>query len=67
MPFIERKKIIQGFSCVDEVIESIDKDHTVSKTLEKLCYERKIDIFANGGDRKNMMIFLSLIFVKIII
>ena len=50
---LKEKKIIQGFSCVDEVIESIDKDHTVSKTLEKLCYERKIDIFANGGDRKN--------------
>ncbi len=53
MPLIEREKIIQGFSCVDEVIESIDEDHTVSKTLEKLCHERKIDIFANGGDRKN--------------
>ena len=54
MPLTERKQIILGFSCVDEVIESIDEDHTVKKTLEKLSSYRKIDIFANGGDRRNL-------------
>ncbi len=54
MPLIERKKIILGFSCVDEVIDSIDEDHTVRKTLQKLSSNRKIDIFANGGDRRNL-------------
>ena len=54
MPLIERKQIILGFSCVDEVIDSIDEDHTVRKTLQKLSTNRKIDIFANGGDRKNL-------------
>tara|TARA_B100000212_G_C27325673_1_gene512251 strand:- start:423 stop:1181 length:759 start_codon:yes stop_codon:yes gene_type:complete len=54
MPSTERKQIILGFSCVDEVIDSIDKDHTVSKTLQKLSSNRKIDIFANGGDRKDL-------------
>jgi len=54
MPSKERKQIILGFRCVDEVIESIDKDHTVKKTLDNLAKKRKIDIFANGGDRKNL-------------
>ncbi len=54
MPLTERKQIILGFSCVDEVIDSIDEDHTVRKTLQKLSSGRKIDIFANGGDRKNL-------------
>lgn len=54
MPLTERKQIILGFSCVDEVIESIDEDQTVRKTLEELSSKRKVDIFANGGDRKNL-------------
>ena len=64
MPFNERKQIILGFSCVDEVIDSIDEDHTVRKTLQKLSSNRKIDIFANGGDRKNQRIFRNMKFVK---
>jgi len=47
MPFAERKEILEELTDVDEVIASIDKDQTVSKTLELL----KPDIFAKGGDR----------------
>ena len=54
MAFNERKEILLGFKCVDEVIRSIDQDNTVRKTIEKLCKQKKIDIFANGGDRKNV-------------
>ena len=53
MPAKERKQIILGFSCVDEVVDSVDEDNTVIKTLEMLSSKSKIDIFANGGDRKN--------------
>jgi len=54
MPFKERKEIISSFSCVDKVEKSIDKDETVIKTLEKLSKNNDIDVFANGGDRKNV-------------
>jgi D-beta-D-heptose 7-phosphate kinase/D-beta-D-heptose 1-phosphate adenosyltransferase len=54
MSFAERKEIILGLTCVDKVIKSIDKDNTVCKTLEKLSKKNEIDIFANGGDRKNI-------------
>ena len=54
MNFEERKEIILGFSCVDEVTKCIDLDNTVCKTLEILCKKNAIDIFANGGDRKNI-------------
>lgn len=47
MPFEERKEILLGLECVDEVIKCIDEDQTVCKTLEML----KPDIFAKGGDR----------------
>ena len=53
MNFEERKEIILGFSCVDEVTKCIDKDNTVCKTLEMLSKKGAIDVFANGGDRKN--------------
>ena len=36
MPFEERKKILLGFSCVDKVVRSIDKDNTVCETLKSL-------------------------------
>ena len=52
MKFKERKKILKGFSCVDEVIRCIDKDNTVCATLKMLSSKNKVDIFANGGDRK---------------
>tara|TARA_B100000989_G_C19458750_1_gene435259 strand:- start:333 stop:1091 length:759 start_codon:yes stop_codon:yes gene_type:complete len=53
MPFDERKELILGFSYVDEVVSSIDNDNTVCKTILSLKRDNKIDIFANGGDRKN--------------
>jgi len=46
----DRLKIIAALRDVDEVFLSIDKDKTVCKSLEKI----KPDIFANGGDRKNL-------------
>ena len=44
---LDRVEIVKALKLVDEVFLSIDKDKTVSKSLEKL----KPDIFANGGDR----------------
>jgi D-beta-D-heptose 7-phosphate kinase/D-beta-D-heptose 1-phosphate adenosyltransferase len=49
MPYEERKEILENIIGVTEVIECIDEDQTVCKTLETL----KPDIFANGGDRRN--------------
>ena len=49
----ERSEIIKGFECVDEVVISIDQDSTVVKTIEMISKKEDIDIFANGGDRKN--------------
>lgn len=46
----DRMKVISSLRDVDEVFLSIDKDATVCKSLEKI----KPDIFANGGDRKNL-------------
>ena len=54
MNFKERREIILGFSCVDKVTKCIDSDNTVCKTLEMLSKNNSIDIFANGGDRKNL-------------
>lgn len=54
MPFNERKKILLGFKYVDKVIRCIDKDNTVSLTLKTLKKNKQVDIFANGGDRKNI-------------
>ena len=45
----DRVEILKNLKSVDEVFLSIDKDKTVSKSLEKL----KPSVFANGGDRKN--------------
>jgi len=52
MPIEERIEIINGFSGVYRVVESIDGDMTVCKTLELLAKEENIVCFANGGDRK---------------
>ena len=46
----DRMKIISALRDVDEVFLSIDDDHTVCKSLAKI----NPDIFANGGDRKNL-------------
>ena len=54
MPFNERKELILGFSCVDEVVSSIDDDSTVCKTILSLKKDNKINVFANGGDRRNV-------------
>ena len=51
MPLAERIEIIEGFGVVDMVVESIDADLTVCKTLEWLSKEENVNIFANGGDR----------------
>ena len=53
MPSGKRKKILLGFNCVDKVINCIDKDATVCETLKMLKNKNQINIFANGGDRKN--------------
>ncbi len=53
MPFSERKKILLGFSYVNKVEKCIDKDNTVRETLKKLKSKNQVDIFANGGDRKD--------------
>ena len=53
VPFMSEKdriKIIKALKNVDEVFLSIDKDKTVCKSLSKV----KPNIFANGGDRKNL-------------
>jgi D-beta-D-heptose 7-phosphate kinase/D-beta-D-heptose 1-phosphate adenosyltransferase len=53
VPFMnqaDRLRIIQSLRAVDEVFLSIDKDKTVCKSLAKI----KPNIFANGGDRKNL-------------
>jgi cytidyltransferase-like protein len=47
----ERIQIIQELKCVDSVIESIDCDSTVCKTLESL--NPKPHLFCNGGDQFN--------------
>ena len=51
MPCEERIKIIKELKCVDKVIESIDIDRTVCKTLESL--NPKPIFFCNGGDQNN--------------
>ena len=43
----DRLEIIKSLSIVDNAILSIDKDKSVSETLEKI----KPDIFGNGGDQ----------------
>jgi cytidyltransferase-like protein len=50
MPEKDRLRIISALRDVDEVFLSIDKDKTVCRSLVKVCP----DIFANGGDRKNI-------------
>ena len=52
MPEAERKEIIEGFSCVDEVVLTKhgpnDEDVSVCASLEEI----RPSIYANGGDRK---------------
>jgi len=46
-PFSDRKKIILALKPVDEVVECVDQDTNVAKTIEMI----KPHIFAKGGDR----------------
>ena len=47
MPWAERREIIINLKSVDWVIECVDRDQTVARTLELI----KPDILAKGGDR----------------
>ena len=51
----ERAQIIKELKIIDEVFLSVDKDKSVSKTIEKIFnkYHLGFDLFfANGGDQK---------------
>ncbi len=48
MPFEERKELLKALEPVDEVVDCIDKDLTVARTLAQV----QPDILAKGGDRK---------------
>jgi len=45
----ERIKIIKALKCVDMVVEAVDQDRSISKTLAIL----RPNIFTNGGDQFN--------------
>lgn len=49
VPCKDRMKIVKALQCVDLVIESVDEDRTVCKTLRAL----RPDFFTNGGDQTN--------------
>lgn len=51
----ERLLIVSELKIVDKVYLSIDKDRSISKTIEKIYNEHKRNFkfyFANGGDQK---------------
>lgn len=58
LPLSERISIIESLRCVDLAFPSIDEDLSVSKTLDTILYNYKLEIsegmwhffFANGGD-----------------
>ena len=55
----ERVLIIEALKLVDKVYLSIDKDRSVSKTVEKIFkenYQTNDISFANGGDQDNKSI-----------
>ncbi len=49
----ERQEVVSAVNGVDEVVESVDQDRTVMRTLESIAkrYAGNHLIFANGGDR----------------
>ncbi len=49
MPCSERIEVVRALECVDMVVESIDEDRTVCKTLRMLHPH----VFTNGGDQTN--------------
>jgi D-beta-D-heptose 7-phosphate kinase/D-beta-D-heptose 1-phosphate adenosyltransferase len=50
MPWEERAELIGAYDFVDHVVMAKDEDRTVVASLDEL----RPDIFANGGDRKNV-------------
>ena len=64
----ERQLIIGELRVVDKVYLSIDKDKSVSKTIQKIYNELKNEFelfFANGGDQDNSSILESKICKKL--
>jgi len=53
LPLENRARVMRAMRDIDEVVESIDTDPTVTKTLEMIAQKYPDDelIFANGGDR----------------
>jgi bifunctional ADP-heptose synthase (sugar kinase/adenylyltransferase) len=49
MPARDRVRVVRALSCVDAVVESVDTDRSVCRTLAAL----HADVFANGGDQQN--------------
>lgn len=49
MPARDRMRVVRALSCVDAVVESVDADRSVCRTLAAL----HADVFANGGDQQN--------------
>lgn len=47
VPFEQRKKVLEAIRWIDEVVESVDEDRTVCKSIETFGGK----IFAKGGDR----------------
>lgn len=52
MDYVGRWAVVRTNKWVDEVLPALDRDGTVVDSIRKLVLERKIHIFANGGDRK---------------
>lgn len=55
----ERVLIVSNIKSVDKVFLSIDKDKSVSKTIEKISNKYNSEIifyFSNGGDQNNNLI-----------
>lgn len=53
MAIKQRVAILKELRDVDIVVESIDEDRTVCKTLEMIHEKFGVGIFANGGDQFN--------------
>ena len=48
---LERKEIIEGFDCVDEVFISIDKDPTVCESINHLASREKFQFLLMESDK----------------
>jgi D-beta-D-heptose 7-phosphate kinase/D-beta-D-heptose 1-phosphate adenosyltransferase len=54
MPEDERAEILRAFSAVDRVVLTDHSENDVDRSVCKALQKIKPDIFANGGDRKNI-------------